>query len=73
MMQQEITITSAEEYGPAIRRIREARGLSQEQLAQLMGIDQRTISRWEVGPNLVNPVNFLKVITALDSIILIRY
>lgn len=73
MSQQETPILSLDDYGPTIRKIREARGLSQKQLAHLMGVDQRDISRWEVGPNLVSPTNFLKVMKALNGNIVIRY
>ena len=38
-----------EETGIKIREIREKRGLSQEQLADLMGINRSTLSKIETG------------------------
>jgi transcriptional regulator with XRE-family HTH domain len=38
-----------EETGNRIREIREQRGLSQEQLAELMGINRSTLSKIETG------------------------
>ena len=38
-----------EETGNKIREIREQRGLSQEQLAELMGINRSTLSKIETG------------------------
>jgi transcriptional regulator with XRE-family HTH domain len=38
-----------EETGNRIREIRERRGLSQEQLAEIMGINRSTLSKIETG------------------------
>ena len=35
--------------GKEIRRLREARGLTQEQLAQAVGVGMRTVGAWERG------------------------
>ena len=35
--------------GLAIRRAREARNLTQEQLAEKVGVSNKTISKWETG------------------------
>ena len=37
------------EFGQALKRIRESRGLSQRDLGALMGIDPNRISNWELG------------------------
>jgi transcriptional regulator with XRE-family HTH domain len=73
MAKNEIVINSVEDYGPALRQAREAQGLSQKQLADIMGVDQREVSRWEIGPNLVSPRNFLKAMSALNCTLLVRY
>lgn len=39
----------AEELGKKIRTLRKTRGLSQEDLAHLMGFKRSTISNWEIG------------------------
>lgn len=39
----------AEEFGKRIRRAREARGISQDELAAQIGKDQRAISEYELG------------------------
>lgn len=36
-------------WGEAIRRQRLFLGLTQTQLAQLVGVDQRAVSHWEIG------------------------
>ena len=33
----------------AIATLRKAKGLTQERMAELLGIDQSTVSSWEVG------------------------
>ena len=38
-----------ESIGERLRRLRERRGYSQEQLATLIGVPQSQISRWEAG------------------------
>jgi transcriptional regulator with XRE-family HTH domain len=37
------------DVGDRIRRLRQHRGLSQERLAELAGVDRRTIGRWELA------------------------
>ncbi len=38
--------------GRFLRELRTARGLTQEQLAQVVGVSNRSVSRWETGVNL---------------------
>jgi transcriptional regulator with XRE-family HTH domain len=73
MAKEEIIIHSTADLGPTLRKLREARGLSQEQLAEKIGVTQRQVSRWEIGPNLVNHQNFLRVLAALDGGLIVRY
>lgn len=36
-------------FSENLRQLRHSKGLSQGKLAQLLGVDQRTISSWELG------------------------
>ena len=38
--------------GAAIRRLREARGLTQAQLAERIEVSGKTVSKWETGDSL---------------------
>ena len=38
--------------GPAIKRLREERGLTQTQLAQRIGVSDKAVSKWETGRGL---------------------
>ena len=38
--------------GPAIKRFREARGLTQAQLAEIIGVSDKAVSKWETGKGL---------------------
>lgn len=38
-------------FGPAVKRIRESRGMLQKDLGEKMGIDPNRISNWESGYN----------------------
>lgn len=38
-----------EQVGARIRQLRLARGLTQDQLADLVGVQEKTVSRWEKG------------------------
>ncbi len=40
------------EIGKFLRQLRGERGLTQEQLAEILGVSGRTVSRWETGSNL---------------------
>lgn len=39
-----------------VQKLREALGLTQEQLARLLGVSLRTISRWEAGESQPTPL-----------------
>ena len=41
-----------EKIGRFLGQVRRERGLTQEQLAQQLGVSQRTVSRWETGRNM---------------------
>lgn len=44
-----ITQSDAEDWGPQIRRFRRLRAIKQNALAEQLGVDQATVSRWESG------------------------
>ncbi len=56
-----------------IKDLREAKGLTQEQLAQLLGVTQGTIAHWESGartPTLMNMVKIADVLgVSLDEVL----
>lgn len=54
--------------GADIRRLREARGLTQEALAQEIGVGQRTIGNWERGETVPkNRLGMLERFFGLDA------
>ena len=38
--------------GPAIKRFREEKGLTQAQLAEKIGVSDKAVSKWETGGSL---------------------
>jgi transcriptional regulator with XRE-family HTH domain len=48
----ELTINGS---GKALKRMRQVRGIKQVHLAELMGVTQSTISRWERGTLPLSP------------------
>ena len=38
--------------GSLLQELRKEKGLTQEQLAERMGVARRTVSRWETGSNM---------------------
>jgi transcriptional regulator with XRE-family HTH domain len=42
-------VAGPETLGQVLRRLREAKGLTQAELGALVGVDQATVARWEAG------------------------
>ena len=57
----------AQSLGPQIRAAREAAGLSQEQLADLMDADQGQVSRTERGNKMPTVLTLMRFADALDA------
>lgn len=55
------------DFGAKARRIRETRGLSLDNLANLTGIDKAALSRIENGTRIPKYDTFLRIVDALDS------
>lgn len=55
-----------EKLGSRIKAFRKAKGLSQEQLAELVGIEQKHVSRLEVGTSYPTIDRLEKIAVALD-------
>lgn len=49
-----------------LREIRKLKGLTQTELAELMGVNLRSISSWERGATILNAENIVKVCKALN-------
>ncbi len=56
-----------EELGKKIKRMRINRGLTQEQLSEMVDISQRTLSGIEIGENFVTAETLDKLISALNT------
>lgn len=56
-----------EELGKKIKRMRINRGLTQEQLSEVVDISQRTLSGIEIGENFVTAETLDKLIKALNT------
>lgn len=46
------TIVNPKEIGVFLKQLRNEKGITQEQLAEILGVSGRTVSRWETGNNL---------------------
>lgn len=55
------------EFGEKIKRMRKARKLTQEQLAELIDISPRNLSGIEVGANFVKAETLEKILIALNT------
>ena len=55
------------ELGRKIKRMRQNRGFTQEQLAEAVDISQRTLSGIEIGENFVTADTLDKIINALNT------
>lgn len=53
-------------FGEKLKRIRKSRGLTQEQLAEIIEIDSRNLSRIEVGMSFVKAETLEKILRALN-------
>ncbi len=42
----------SKKIGAFLKRLRSEKGITQEQLAEILGVSGRTVSRWETGNNL---------------------
>lgn len=56
-----------EEFGEKIKRMRQNRGLTQEQLAEAVDISQRALSAIERGENFVTSETIDKLLKALNT------
>ena len=56
-----------EDLGKKIKRMRQNRGLTQEQLAEIVDISQRTLSGIEIGENFVTAETLDKILAALNT------
>lgn len=54
------------ELGEKIKRIRKNRGLTQEQLAEMVDISSRNLSNIEIGVSFVKSETLEKIVEALD-------
>ena len=48
-------------FGQILKKARYQKGMTQEQLAQVLGVTNRTISRWERGVNLPDYDTLLQI------------
>lgn len=55
------------EFGQKIRRMRQKRGLTQEKLAEIIDVSQRTLSGIETGESFVTAETFDKLVLALNT------
>lgn len=53
-------------FGEKLKRLRKLRGLTQEQLAEMIEIDPRNLSRIEVGTSFVKGETLSKILKALN-------
>lgn len=54
-------------FGERVREIRKARGLSQEKLAELSGLDRTYISDVERGERNIGLLNIIRIVDALST------
>jgi DNA-binding transcriptional regulator YiaG len=53
---------------PMRRLVRERAGITQEDLAQVLGVDRATVSRWETGEREPRPSQLEGYLRALDRL-----
>lgn len=66
------TITTAGQLGPVLKKLRRAKGWSQLELGQQLGLSQERISAIENYPERVTFDQVLTVLMVLDAEILVR-
>lgn len=54
------------ECGVRLARLREVLGLTQEQLAQAIGVQRTTLANWETAVNLVDPLAMARMSARLE-------
>ena len=52
--------------GTAIRQAREEKGMSQERLAEELGVSRQAVSKWEMGQSVPTPRNLEGIEAVLD-------
>lgn len=67
-------------YSKAIKRIRKSRGITQNKLAEMLGVEQPTVQRWESGARTPGAVlgyedmaSFLRSAETVKSRIALRF
>ena len=58
--------TKRTEFGERLYRLREERGLSQKQLAEMLGITQQSYAAWERRPTALKPEQLADLAKILD-------
>lgn len=62
----EVNMAGDKKFGKHLQKLREAKSLSQEQLAEMIGVEYQTISRIETGYYFTSYENLQKIASALD-------
>jgi HTH-type transcriptional regulator/antitoxin HipB len=65
-------IQSPTQLATHLRALRKARGLSQQQLGEQVGLSQSRVARIEANPGSVSVEQFLAVLAALRTSVLLR-
>ena len=66
LLPKEISMNIKQELGEKIKRLRKQRGLTQEQLAEMVDISPRNLSNIEVGVSFVKAETLEKIIDSLN-------
>ena len=64
-MKKEVYMAGNKDFGKHLQKLREAKGFSQEKLAELVGVEYQTISRIETGMYFTSFDNLQKISKAL--------
>ncbi|MDT0387787.1 helix-turn-helix domain-containing protein [Streptomyces dubilierae] len=60
-------LTRRRQIGDNVRAVRSARGLTQEKLGELAGVDRKTVNRLEQGTHATNSDHLLLIAAALNT------